>query len=276
MRHAGSHVDALRARVGVAAGLAIEDRPSGAPGLRLGKYRQRVTGPPSIARTPSRLPTTRSRQTASSGAPCRRSAMTSQASAYVGRMPQPFSDEALALSSQQHERSALRRGVGPLAAWDGTRWHFDDTLQAFDLCAPRLPRRGSKVQQFESRQGSRERGDRGGSGAARAGRSPAGRHDRPVGRRPVAAQHAGRRGRSAHRQDPAGAPGRLLHQNHGGRAWRRLPECGKAFLRPRDREGRRADRVPATRCCGYALTGITREHALFFLWHGRKWQDRAS
>ena len=33
MRHAGSHVDALRARVGVAAGLAIEDRPSGNPGF---------------------------------------------------------------------------------------------------------------------------------------------------------------------------------------------------------------------------------------------------
>ena len=32
MRHAGSHVDALRARVGVAAGLAIEDRPSGESG----------------------------------------------------------------------------------------------------------------------------------------------------------------------------------------------------------------------------------------------------
>ena len=56
MRHAGSHVDALRARVGVAAGLAIEDRPSGNPGLLLGKYRQRCTGRPSIAQTPSRLP----------------------------------------------------------------------------------------------------------------------------------------------------------------------------------------------------------------------------
>ena len=31
MRHGGSRVDALRARVGVAAGLAVEDRPSGAP-----------------------------------------------------------------------------------------------------------------------------------------------------------------------------------------------------------------------------------------------------
>ena len=57
MRHAGSHVDALRARVGVAAGLAIEERPSGNPGLRLGKYRQRVTARPSIARMRSRLPT---------------------------------------------------------------------------------------------------------------------------------------------------------------------------------------------------------------------------
>ena len=56
MRHTGSHVDALRARVGVAAGLAIEDRPSGNPGLLLGRYRQRCTGRPSIARTPSRLP----------------------------------------------------------------------------------------------------------------------------------------------------------------------------------------------------------------------------
>ena len=56
MRHAGLHVDALRARVGVAAGLAIEDRPSGNPGLLLGKYRQRCTGRPRIARTPSRLP----------------------------------------------------------------------------------------------------------------------------------------------------------------------------------------------------------------------------
>ena len=57
MRHAGSDVDALRARVGTAAGLAIEDRPSGDPGLRLGKYRQRVTGALRIARTPLRLPT---------------------------------------------------------------------------------------------------------------------------------------------------------------------------------------------------------------------------
>jgi len=56
MRHVGSHVDALRARVGVAARLAVEDRPSGNPGLRLGKWRKRVTAPPSIARRPSRLP----------------------------------------------------------------------------------------------------------------------------------------------------------------------------------------------------------------------------
>ena len=55
IRHGGSRVDALRARVGVAAGLAVEDRPSGAPGLRLGKYRQRVTARARIARTPSWL-----------------------------------------------------------------------------------------------------------------------------------------------------------------------------------------------------------------------------
>ncbi len=56
MRHAGSHVDALRARVGVAAKLAIEDRPGGDPGLRLGKHRKRGTVRPMIARTPPRLP----------------------------------------------------------------------------------------------------------------------------------------------------------------------------------------------------------------------------
>ena len=46
-------LDAARALL---AGLAIEDRPSGDPGLRLGKYRQRVTARARIARTPSWLP----------------------------------------------------------------------------------------------------------------------------------------------------------------------------------------------------------------------------
>ena len=56
MRHAGADHDALTAKVGVAAKLSIEDRPSGQR-IRLAKYRQRSNGEPSrIDETPSPLP----------------------------------------------------------------------------------------------------------------------------------------------------------------------------------------------------------------------------
>ena len=55
MRHAGSHVDALRARVGVAAGLAISD-PAGGRRIALRRWEEFARVRPRIARTPSRLP----------------------------------------------------------------------------------------------------------------------------------------------------------------------------------------------------------------------------
>ena len=55
MRHAGSHVDALRARVGVAAGLAISD-PAGGRRIALRRWEEFARVRPRIARMPSRLP----------------------------------------------------------------------------------------------------------------------------------------------------------------------------------------------------------------------------
>ena len=53
MRHAGAGAIALRARIGVAAGLTVEDRPSGQR-IRLAKYRPRTNAvTPRIARTAS-------------------------------------------------------------------------------------------------------------------------------------------------------------------------------------------------------------------------------
>ena len=55
MRHAGSHVDALRARVGVAAGLAISD-PAGGRRIALRRWEEFARVRPRIARMSSRLP----------------------------------------------------------------------------------------------------------------------------------------------------------------------------------------------------------------------------
>ena len=55
MRHAGSAVDALRARVWVAAMLTVEDRPSGQR-IRLAKYRKLNAGPPKVSQRPSPVP----------------------------------------------------------------------------------------------------------------------------------------------------------------------------------------------------------------------------
>ena len=58
MRHAGAQHDALRAKVGVAAGLTISDKPSGRR-IHLEKYRGgQVPEPPGIEQTPSLAPST--------------------------------------------------------------------------------------------------------------------------------------------------------------------------------------------------------------------------
>ena len=55
MRHAGSDVDAIRARVGVAADLTISD-PAGGRRTALRRWEEFARARPRIARTPSRLP----------------------------------------------------------------------------------------------------------------------------------------------------------------------------------------------------------------------------
>ena len=52
IRHGGSHVDALRARVGTAAGLAISD-PAGGRRITLRRWEEFARVRPRIARTPS-------------------------------------------------------------------------------------------------------------------------------------------------------------------------------------------------------------------------------
>ena len=153
--------------------------------------------------------------------------MTSQASAYVGRTPQPFSDDALALrlAAEQKDRLRYVAAWGRWLHWDGARWRFDDTLVAYRPCAPHVPRRGSRCNNRKS-PGGGERQDRRRSRAARQGRPSPRRHNRPVGRRPVVAQHAGRHRRSAQRRDAARTSGGVHDQNHGGRAGRRLPRRG--------------------------------------------------
>jgi putative DNA primase/helicase len=80
-----------------------------------------------------------------------------------------------------------------------------------------------------------------------------------VGRRPLATQHAIRRRRSSNRED-ASASGRRLHdEHHGHRAPRRLSAL------PDRVTGSDSELITyERRVLGYALTGIVREHALFF------------
>jgi putative DNA primase/helicase len=80
-----------------------------------------------------------------------------------------------------------------------------------------------------------------------------------VGRRPLATQHAIRRRRSSNRED-ASASGRRLHdEHHGHRAPRRLSAL------PDRVTGSDSELIAyERRVLGYALTGIVREHALFF------------
>ena len=64
MRHAGSSAIALRAKVGAAAGLTVEDRPSGQR-IRLAKYQPRTNAAsPGIAHTPPTAPEPLPRETA--------------------------------------------------------------------------------------------------------------------------------------------------------------------------------------------------------------------
>ena len=163
--------------------------------------------------------------------------MTSQASAYVGRMPQPFSDDALALHFAAENKDRLRyvAAWGRWLRWDGTRWRFDDTLVAIDL-ARRVCRdeaakcNNSKVAKAVA------------SGATVAAVERLARADHRLAATtgqwdadPWLLNTPGgivdlRTGEMRPR-----APGRLLHQNHGGRARRRLPGVARVPA-ARDRE----------------------------------------
>ena len=82
----------------------------------------------------------------------------------------------------------------------------------------------------------------------------------------MAAEHAERRGRPTHRRMSA-ASSRLLHdEDRRGRARRsRSPPTWNAFLDPVT-DGDAELIAFLQRVVGYALTGVTREHALFFLY----------
>ena len=70
-----------------------------------------------------------------------------------GALPPAFSDEALALRFAERHADDLRyvAAWGRWLSWAGTHWQFDDTLHAFDLLAPCLPRGRIVLQQTEDR-----------------------------------------------------------------------------------------------------------------------------
>ena len=89
---------------------------------------------------------------------------------------------------------------GQWLTWTGTVWQREDTLQAFDLarlvCREAAARAGTVQAEGEAL----VRGDGGGGRAARPQRSPPRQHHRRLGPRSLAAQHAERRRRPAHRR----------------------------------------------------------------------------
>ena len=192
--------------------------------------------------------------------------MTSQASAYVGRTPQPFSDDALALQFAAGNKDRLRyvAAWGRWLRWDDTRWRFDETLVAIDLARRVCRDEAAKCND---------------SKVAKAVASGA----------TVAAVE--RLARADHRlaattgqwdADPwlLNTPGGIVDLRTGELRPVRLEDyCTKitavapegdcpvwlAFLR---RVTGNDDELIKflQRGCGYALTGITREHALFFFY----------
>ena len=111
--------------------------------------------------------------------------------------PPEFSDEALALHFADQHGGDLRyvAAWGKWLSWDSARWRVDDTLRAFDLSRA-VCRQGATDLILRNKPGpakkSRERENRGRGHHPSQGRSAHRRHGRPVGRRPLAPQHARR------------------------------------------------------------------------------------
>ena len=149
---------------------------------------------------------------------CDGAVILDQASAHL-------SDEALALAFTAEHGDELRyvAAWNRWFRWDGTRWAHEPTLLAFDLARAicRDAAEGASKETYrQGRHVEQDRRRRGGVGARR----PATRRDRrSVGRRSVAAQHAGRHGRSGDRTATAASARGLLHQDHRRSAGRPLP-----------------------------------------------------
>jgi putative DNA primase/helicase len=180
--------------------------------------------------------------------------------------PPEFSDEALALRFAEQHASNLRYVApwGNWLCWDGTRWRFDKTLHVFDrarfICREAASRANDlRVQMAVASANTVAAVER----LARADRRLAATTDRwdaipwllntPAG---ILDLHTGAT-RPARIDDYAT---KITGIAPGGQCptWQRFlsrvtndDQGLTAFLR---------------RVCGYALTGITREHALFFLY----------
>ena len=128
-------------------------------------------------------------------------------------------------------QSALRRGVGAVADMGRHALAVRRNAARLRSGAPRsAARRRPSATSRRSRRVHRQRQDRRRRRAARQGRPAARRNRRSMGRRPLAAQHAGRRRRSADRRH-ATAPARRLHdQDHRRRAGRRHARSRLACL----------------------------------------------
>ena len=172
----------------------------------------------------------------------------------------PTSEFALALAfAELHGHSAIRGGMGRWLGYDGMRWHFDDTLPSSTGRAGSAGRRRAECNKRKL----------GGTASARllppssGWPEPIGGSRPPLtmGRRPwllntpegVVDLRTGEMVRTGRR---------LLHPDNGRRPGGGCPRGG--FPRPGHRRRHRASVAFLQRVCGYALTGVTREHALFF------------
>ena len=130
---------------------------------------------------------------------------------------EPTDDQLADIFAEEH-RNDLRyvAAWGKWFEWTGKLWREDLTLRHFDLM-----RRTCKAQ------GVKRAGMANWSRRPHAGpRRPATRRDgRPVGRRSVVPQHAGRHRRPADRDRSQERPTRLHDQDRRGRAARRIVRC---------------------------------------------------
>jgi phage/plasmid-associated DNA primase len=119
-----------------------------------------------------------------------------------GALP-PIAEEALALTFADRYEASLRHVArwGRWLAFDGVRWHFDDTLHAFDRAREICREAALKCGKPASTVASAKTVCR--CGAAGQSRSPVSCSNRAMGRGALAVQCRRMHLRPAHRQQPA-------------------------------------------------------------------------